>query len=147
VKKLLWIALILSMCISCLTTSGPSVNGIYSGGLYDSSVGLLGGFAIDVTMSSSRVSGSACFVAITGETACNTLSGTMDGERFTFRVGSISFSSTVSGNRIQGTYSSSTGSGTINLTKDINANLKSSGQGNLEQRLEAEALIEAFRLD
>lgn len=138
-----WFILILALA-GCQTASGPRVNGVYSGGLYDNSVGFLGGFAIDVTTRGSSVSGDACFVAITGETACNTLSGNMNGDRFTFTVGAISFSSTVRGNSIEGTYSSRAGSGTIELTKD-SSNLAASSLGNEVQRQRAGELLEVLR--
>jgi hypothetical protein len=145
VRQFYAFALILSLLTACSTSLGPSVNGIYSGGLYDNSVGFLGGFAIEVTTRGPDVSGDACFVAVTGDTACNTLSGNMSGQRFRFTVGQISFDATVSGSQINGTYSSSAGSGRIELTKKESALLAPVAISNEAQRLEAGEILEVFK--
>lgn len=120
---------LISLLLSACQSSSLAVNGLYSGGLYDDSVGYLGGFAIDVTTHGSTVSGAACFVAITGDAACNQLYGSFSGERFTFTVGSISFSATVQGQRISGRYSYEEGSGSFSLVRDesLRADLSSVG--------------------
>jgi hypothetical protein len=115
--------ILLVLLVSCQNTSNPNarVNGIYSGGLYSNEVGFLGGFAIDVSTSGTTVDGAACIVGITGDSACNTLAGSISGNNFRFTVGAISFDTTVDGQRIEGSYVFAEGSGTIKLNKDNSA--------------------------
>jgi hypothetical protein len=145
VKQFYILTLAVSLLAACSTALGPSVNGIYSGGLYDNDVGFLGGFAIDVTTSGSSVSGNACFVAVTGDSACNTLSGSMSGQRFRFTVGQISFDSTVSGDNINGTYSSTAGSGRIELAKSEDSLLAPVSNGSEAQQLKAGEILEVIK--
>lgn len=108
------LALLLSGCLS----SSARLNGTYAGGLYDDRVGFLGGFAIDVVTRGNDVEGAACFAALTDDIACDVLHGTLMGERFSFRVGAISFSATVRGERVSGRYTHAEGSGSFELSKD-----------------------------
>ena len=116
------LAIVLMGCQNLSPTSVTRVNGLYSGGMYDNTYGFIGGFAIDVSSRGTSVEGAACFAAITGDIACNTLNGSISGKDFDFTVGAISFNTVVSRNAVSGNYyTSDAGSGTIELARDTNA--------------------------
>lgn len=118
------LGLVLASC-----ASGPSpaaLNGTYVGDLRDASVGYLGSHAMEVTTAGESFAGTYCFVAITGESACNAVRGSVTGTSasgsVTFTVGGIDFWGSVENDRdISGNYAYSDGSGSFDMRLDPTA--------------------------
>lgn len=118
------LGLVLASC-----ASGPSpaaLNGTYVGDLRDASVGYLGSHAMQVTTAGDSFAGTYCFVALTGESVCNAVRGSVTGTSasgsVTFTVGAIDFWGSVQNDRdIRGNYAFSDGSGSFDMRFDPTA--------------------------